>query len=74
MEVVGTLTLHDVTKPLTLKIESFKGFQNPILKKEVCRRESTATFDRTDFGMDWGKAYGFSTKTTLHIQAEGIKQ
>ncbi len=33
-----------------------------------------AVFDRGDFGMDFGKSYGFSLKTTLHIQAEGIKQ
>jgi polyisoprenoid-binding protein YceI len=73
-EVVGTLTLHGVTKPLNLKVESFKCFQNPMLKKEVCGTEASATFDRGDYGMDYGKAYGFSLKTTLHIQAEGIKQ
>ena len=32
------------------------------------------SFDRGDFGMDYGKAYGFSLKTVLHIQAEGVKQ
>jgi polyisoprenoid-binding protein YceI len=74
VEVIGTLTLHGVTKPLNLKIESFKCFVNPMLKREVCGTESTATFDRADFGMDWGKAYGFNTKTVLNIQAEGVKQ
>jgi polyisoprenoid-binding protein YceI len=74
VEVVGTLTLHGVTKPLNLKIESFKCFINPMLKREVCGTESTATFDRADFGIDWGKSYGFNTKTVLHIQAEGVKQ
>jgi polyisoprenoid-binding protein YceI len=72
--VIGTLTLHGVTKPLNLKIESFKCFINPMLKREVCGTESTATFDRADFGIDWGKSYGFNTKTVLHIQAEGVKQ
>jgi polyisoprenoid-binding protein YceI len=74
VEVIGTLTLHGVTKPLNLKIESFKCFINPMLKREVCGTESTATFDRADFGIDWGKSYGFNTKTVLHIQAEGVKQ
>ena len=46
VEVIGELTLHGVTKPLNLKIESFKCFQNPMLKREVCGTESTATFDR----------------------------
>ena len=74
VEVIGTLTLHGVTKPLNLKIESFKCFINPMLKREVCGTESTATFDRADFGIDWGKSYGFNTKTVLHIQTEGVKQ
>jgi polyisoprenoid-binding protein YceI len=74
VEVIGQLTMHGVTKPLNLKIESFKCFQNPMLKREVCGTESTATFDRSDFGVDMGKAYGFQMQTVLHIQAEGIKQ
>jgi polyisoprenoid-binding protein YceI len=74
VEVTGELTLHGVTKPVTLTIESFKCFTHPMLKKEVCGTESTATFDRADFGIDYGKAYGFSMKTVLHIQAEGVRQ
>jgi polyisoprenoid-binding protein YceI len=74
VEVVGELTLHGVTKPLNLKIESFKCFQHPMLKREVCGTESTATFDRSDFGIDFGKTYGFKMATVLHIQAEGVKQ
>jgi polyisoprenoid-binding protein YceI len=74
VEVIGELTFHGVTKPVNLKIETFKCFTHPMLKKEVCGTESTATFDRADFGVDYGKAYGFSMKTTLHIQAEGVKQ
>jgi len=74
VEVVGTLTLHGVTKPVNLKIRSFKCFQNPILQREVCGTESTVTFNRADFGIDFGKDYGFSMETTLHIQAEGVRQ
>ena len=74
VEVIGTLTMHGVTKPVNLKIDSFKCFVNPMLKREVCGTESTATFDRDDFGIDFGKAYGFKMQTTLHIQSEGIKQ
>jgi polyisoprenoid-binding protein YceI len=74
VKVIGELTLHGVTKPVNLTIQSFKCYINPVLKKETCGTESTATFDRSDFGVDFGKAYGFKMKTTLHIQAEGIKQ
>ncbi|MFD1555295.1 YceI family protein [Paraburkholderia silviterrae] len=73
VEVIGTFTLHGVTKPLNLKIDSFKCFQNPMLKREVCGADATAQFDRSDFGMDYGKAYGFKMATTLQIQVEGIK-
>ena len=45
-----------------------------MFKREVCGTESTVTFDRSDFGVDMGKTYGFKMQTVLHIQAEGIKQ
>lgn len=73
-EVIGTFTLHGVTRPLKLEIESFKCMQHPMLKREVCGVEAEAEFNRDDYGMDSGKKYGFKMKTTLHIQAEGIKQ
>jgi polyisoprenoid-binding protein YceI len=73
-QVQGELTLHGVTKPVTLTIQSFKCFTHPMLKKEVCGTEATATFDRADFGIDYGKAYGFSMKTVLNIQAEGVRE
>ncbi|EUC14882.1 Polyisoprenoid-binding protein YceI [Burkholderia sp. YR290] len=72
--VDGQFTLKGVTKPLNLKIESFKCIQHPVLKREVCGVEATGEFSRADYGMDFGTKYGFSMKTVLHIQAEGIKQ
>ena len=73
VEVIGTLTLHGVTKPLNLKIDSFKCFTNPMLKKEVCGADAKAEFNRDDFGLDYGKAYGFKMWTRLEIQVEGVK-
>jgi polyisoprenoid-binding protein YceI len=73
-EVIGTFTLHGVTRPLKLEIESFKCMQHPMLKREVCGVEAEAEFNRDDYGVDFGKQYGFKMATTLHIQAEGIKQ
>ncbi|HZZ10311.1 MAG TPA: YceI family protein, partial [Paraburkholderia sp.] len=35
-EVIGSLTMHGVTKPLNLTIESFKCMPHPMLKREVC--------------------------------------
>ncbi len=73
VEVIGTFTLHGVTKPLNLKLDSFKCFVNPMLKREVCGAEASAQFDRADYGMDWGVKYGFKTLTQLQIQVEGVK-
>jgi polyisoprenoid-binding protein YceI len=72
--VVGNLTMHGVTKPLTLKIDSFKCIQHPMLKREVCGVDAVGEFDRSDFGVDFGKTYGFSMKTKLLISAEALKQ
>ena len=73
VEVIGSFTLHGVTKPLNLKIDSFKCFQNPMLKREVCGADAKGEFDRADFGVDYGKTYGFKMATTLQIQVEGVK-
>jgi polyisoprenoid-binding protein YceI len=72
--VVGNLTMHGVTRPLTLKIDSFKCMQHPMLKREVCGVDAVGEFDRSNFGVDFGKTYGFSMKTRLLISAEALKQ
>jgi polyisoprenoid-binding protein YceI len=71
--VDGTLTLHGVTKPLSLKINSFKCMPHPMLKREVCGADAYATFNRDEFGLDAGKSYGFSMEVVLRIQVEAIK-
>ncbi len=74
VEVIGELTLHGVTKPVDLKIDSFKCMPHPMLKREVCGVEASGDFNRADFGLDFGQKYGFNMDTKLEIQAEGIKQ
>lgn len=71
--VVGDLTLHGVTRPLVLKIESFKCMPHPMFKREVCGADALATFERDDFGMATGKDYGFDMEVTLRIQVEAIQ-
>nr|WP_186086352.1 YceI family protein [Burkholderia gladioli] len=71
---VGNLTLHGVTKPLTLTIDSFKCMQHPMLKREVCGVDAVGEFNRDEFGLDYGKAYGFKMQTKLLITAEGVAQ
>jgi polyisoprenoid-binding protein YceI len=70
--VAGKLTLHGITHPLDLKINSFKCMPHPVFKREVCGADALATFRRDAFGMDAGKDYGFSMDVTLRIQVEAI--
>lgn len=70
-EAQGTFTLHGVSKPLTLKIESFLCKQNPMTHKEVCGAEASASLDRSDYGITFGDKYGFQMWVKLQIQVEG---
>jgi len=72
--VDGELTLHGVTKPVTLRINTFKCIQHPMLKREVCGADASATFNRADFGVDYGVKMGFKPEVKLAIQVEAVKQ
>ncbi len=72
-QVLGTLTLHGVSKPVVLKINSFACKPHPMLKREWCGADALATFKRDDFGLDSGKTYGFNMDVTLRIQVEAVK-
>jgi polyisoprenoid-binding protein YceI len=71
--VSGDLTLHGVTKSVTLTIGSFKCMENPLIKKQVCGADASGTFNRADFGVNYGAQYGFKQDVLLRIQVEGIK-
>lgn len=73
--VDGELTLHGVSRPVTLKINSFKCIPNhPLLKREVCGADVFGTFNRAEFGVNAGLQYGFRQEVTLRIQVEAIRQ
>jgi polyisoprenoid-binding protein YceI len=71
-EVQGELTLHGVTKPLNLKINSFlcKMVPTPTGNKERCGADASATLSRADYGIDYGAKYGFNMQVKLAIQVE----
>lgn len=71
-KVVGDLTLRGITKPVQLKILSFKCMPHPMVKREVCGADAIATFKRDDFGMAAGKDWGFKMDVTLRIQVEAL--
>ena len=72
--VDGQLTLHGVTKPVTLTINKFKCIQHPMLKREVCGADASATFNRSDFGVAYATQMGFNPEVKLAIQVEAVKQ
>ena len=71
--VVGTLTLHGVSRPVDLKIGLFKCIPHPIFKRELCGGDATGSFDRSDFGLNAGKDYGFDMRVALRIQVEALR-
>jgi polyisoprenoid-binding protein YceI len=72
-EVDGTLTLHGVSKPVTLKINEFDCRPHPMKKgKQVCGANATGAIDREAFGVSWGKNYGFKMDVKLAIQVEAL--
>ena len=73
VEASGELTLHGVTKPITLTIGSFLCKINPMSKKEVCGADVSATFNRSDFGISFGQQMGFRQEVKLAIQVEAVK-
>ncbi len=70
-EVRGELTLHGVTRPVNLKINSFLCKPTPPANKERCGADASGTINRADFGIDYGQKYGFSMQVKLAIQVEG---
>lgn len=73
-EVAGNLTLKGKTAPVTLKALNFNCYDSPMLKREVCGGDFEAVIDRTQWGIDYGLAYGFSKNVKLVIQVEAVKQ
>jgi polyisoprenoid-binding protein YceI len=69
-EVRGELTLHGVTHPVNLKINSFLCKVTPMAKKERCGADASATINRADFGINYGDKYGFNMQVKLAIQVE----
>ena len=73
--VEGDLTLRGVTKPLTLRIVSFKCMEHPFFKREVCGAEAEGDLNRSDYGMTFytDGVLGFD-KLHLRIQVEAMKE
>jgi polyisoprenoid-binding protein YceI len=70
--VDGALTMHGVTRPVRLTLNSFVCRPDALTKLEVCGADALGSFDRADFGVTFGK--GFKTDTLLRIQVEAQRE
>jgi polyisoprenoid-binding protein YceI len=68
----GDLTLHGVTKPVSLTLTNFHCGVNPISKKPACGGNATATIKRTDFGLN-AFVPAISDEVKLMIEVEATK-
>jgi len=68
----GTLTMHGVSQPVRLTIDSFVCRQHPQQGREVCGANASATINRADFGVDYAQNFGFLMDVALNIQVEAL--
>ena len=71
-KVEGLLTLHGVTKPLSLNLQQVRCVPVDSGKRERCVSNASGVFHRDEFGVDIGKSMGFEMAVTLKIHAEAL--
>lgn len=68
--ITGDLTLHGVTKPVTLNAKLRKAEMHPMMKKEWAGFSATTTIKRSDFDMKEGIPFvGDEIEITLEVEA-----
>jgi polyisoprenoid-binding protein YceI len=68
--VPGEITILGVTKPTTLTVTHFSCGVHPMLKKEVCGAEASASIQRSEFGMTkYLPALGDDVKLVINVEA-----
>ncbi len=68
--IEGNLTVKGVTKPVTLTVTSFHCMPHPMLKKDACGANATATIKRSEFDAGKYAPYvGDEGKLTIAVEA-----
>ncbi len=67
-KVVGDLTLHGVTKPVTLEVTLVGAGANPMNKKQTVGFEAKGTIKRSEFGV---KAFVPAVSDEVHLTLNG---
>ena len=71
-EVRGELTLRGVSRPLSLMASSFSCRDDERFKREVCGGDFEATFNRSEFGITFGRPFIGDTVRLL-VQVEAVR-
>jgi polyisoprenoid-binding protein YceI len=74
VSVAGDLTIKGKTQPATFKANQFACYQSPVVKREVCGGDFETTIDRSQFGVDYGTAFGIPKAVRIVAQIEAVKQ
>ena len=72
--VTGQLTLLEQTHAVVLEVRRFNCYLNPLFRREVCGGDFEARLDRSQWGLNYGLAFGFPKEVRLLIQIEAIRQ
>lgn len=73
-KITGDLTMHGVTKPVTLQVE-YLGMGKGMQGETRAGFTATTTIDRKEFGLDWGKVIegtavlGDEVKITVQVES-----
>lgn len=71
--VTGDLTLHGVTRPISLQVSLNALKRHPLTRKRTAGFSATGTLRRSEFGMDaWKNVVGDEVR--LIIEAEAIRE
>ena len=69
-EVTGDLTLHGLTRPVTLHVKLNQLARHPLTFKRTAGFSATGTLSRKDFGIDnWAKVVGDEVRLILEVEA-----
>jgi len=72
--IEGDLTLHGVTKPVTLSVTLNKSGEHPMTKAQAVGFDATATLKRSDFGVTTYIPYiGDEIKIDISLEAQAAK-
>ena len=78
-QILGNLTIHGITLPITLKVEEWGGTAEDAWGNSRLAFEAKAKIDRTKFGLTWNKGLKkvaglmVGNEVTLILEIQGMK-